>query len=254
MPRKYFPGKKVARKRKTVPRMSFDKRVLSVFNKQRELKVAKIEGRLDILGDITGISILKVMPSIPQAGNTGAGGASQEFYRDGNSVTLKKIVIRGWITQKVPLDGARSRYVVRHMILRQRSANATDVLANNGADFKSGQLLENSSSFIGDIPSLQTPVNKSAFVTRYDKRHYLSSPTINQAQADIDGDQLNSFKMIQKTLTFGKGKKLNYGTGGSEDSQDFPYFMTLGASTVDGIPADSGLQFNYTATAYFFDS
>jgi hypothetical protein len=30
--------------------------------------------------------------------------------------------------------------------------------------------------------------------------------------------------------------------------------MTLGAATVDGIPADSGLLFNYTATAYFFDS
>lgn len=60
--------------------------------------------------------------------------------------------------------------------------------------------------------------------------------------------------MIQKTLTFGKGKKLNYGTGGSEDSQDFPYFMTLGASTVDGVPVDEGLTFNYVATAYFFDS
>lgn len=254
MPRNYFPRKKVARKRKTAPRMSFDKRVLSVFNKQRELKVAKLEGSLNILGDITGISLLKVMPSIPQAGNTGAGNANQEFYRDGNSVTLKKIVIRGWITQKVPSDGARSRYVVRHMILRQRSANATDVLANSGADFQSGQLLENSTSFIGDIPSLQTPVNKSAFVTRYDKRHYLSSPTINQSQLDIDGDQTNSFKMIQKTLTFGKGMKLQYGTGGSIDSQTFPYIMTLGASTVDGVPADSGLTFNYVATAYFFDS
>jgi len=254
MPRKYFPGKKVARKRKTVPRMSFDKRVLSVFNKQRELKVAKLEGSLNVLGDITGISVLKIMPSVPQVGNTGASTKAQEFYRDGNSITLKKIVIRGWITQTPDIQQSRSRYVVRHMILRQRSANATQVLDNNGADFKSGQLLENSSSFIGDIPSLQTPVNKSAFVTRYDKRHYLSSPTNISETSSIDADQVNSFKMIQKTLTFGKGKKLNYGTGGSEDSQDFPYFMTLGASTVDGIPADANITFNYVATAYFFDS
>lgn len=60
--------------------------------------------------------------------------------------------------------------------------------------------------------------------------------------------------MVQKTLTFGKGMKLNYGTGGSETSQNFPYVMTLGAATVEGIPADAGLTFNYTCTAYYFDS
>jgi hypothetical protein len=255
MPKQYFQRRsKKNTKRKVYPKMPFHKRVLSVLNKQRELKVAKIEGRLDILGDINANSILQVMPSIPQAGNTGAGGASQEFYRDGNSITLKKIAIRGWITQKPSADTAATRFVVRHMILRQRSADATDVLANSGADFQSGQLLENSTAFIGDIPSLQTPINKSAFVTRYDKRHYLSSPTLNQATSVVAGDQVNSFKMIQKTLTFGSGKKLHFGTGGNIDAQNFPYFMTLGAATVDGIPADSGLLFNYTATAYFFDS
>jgi len=253
MPLKRF-RKRVARKRKTVPRMSFDKRVLSVVNKQRELKVAVLEGELPITGIINGNSLLQVMPDVPQIGNTGAGAVGQEFYRDGNSITLKKIVMRGWITQKVPVDSAASRFVVRHMILRQRSGNATDILENNGADFQTNNLLENSQAFIGDIRSLQTPVNKSAFVARYDKRHYLSSPTINQAQADVDGDQLNSFKMVQKTLTFGKGMKLNYGTGGSETSQNFPYIMTLGAATVDGIPASGGLTFNYTCTAYYFDS
>ncbi|AXH76166.1 MAG: putative capsid protein [Cressdnaviricota sp.] len=253
MPLKRF-RKRVARKRKTAPRMSFDKRVLSVVNKQRELKVAVLEGELPITGIINGNSLLQVMPDVPQIGNTGAGAVGQEFYRDGNSITLKKIVMRGWITQKVPVDSAASRFVVRHMILRQRSGNATDILDNTGADFQTNNLLENSQAFIGDIRSLQTPVNKSAFVARYDKRHYLSSPTINQAQADVDGDQLNSFKMVQKTLTFGKGMKLNYGTGGSVTSQNFPYIMTLGAATVDGIPASGGLTFNYTCTAYYFDS
>lgn len=254
MPGKFF-RKKVAKKRKTAPRLSFDKRVLSVINKQRELKVAKVTGELPITGSINGQTILQVMPDIPQSGNVGAGNAvAQEFYREGNSVTLKKVVIRGWITQKTPADASSSRYVVRHMILRQRSADAKDVLENAGSRFADGQLLENAKPFNGDIPSLQLPVNKSAFVARYDKRHYLSSPTINQAQLDVDADQINSFKMIQKTLTFGKGMKLHYGTGSSPIAQNFPYFMALGAATVDGVPAVSGLTFNYTATAYFFDS
>lgn len=254
MPRKFF-RKKHAKKRTTAPRMSFNKRVLSVINRQRELKVATLSGELPIQGVINNSTILQVMPAVPQAGNTGSGSsAAQEFYRDGNSITLKKIKIRAWITQKVPADGARTRYVVRHLILRQRSADAQSVLANGGADFQTNLLLENAQAFTGTIPSLQLPVNKSAFVARYDKRHYLSSPTINQAQLDIDADQINNFKMIQKTLTFGKGMKLNYGTGGSELSQNFPYFMALGAATPEGVPADSGLTFNYTATAYFFDS
>jgi len=254
MARKFFPKRKGAKKRKTVPKVSFNKRVLAVINKQRELKVAVLHGELPITGTINGPEILQVMPDVPQSGNVGASAASQEFQRDGNSITLKKIKIRGWITQKVPDDGARTRYVVRHLILRQRSANATQVLDSAGADFQSNLLLENAQPFIGDINSLQTPINKSAFVARYDKRHYLSSPTLNVAQGDIDADQTNNFKLIQKTLTFGKGMKLNYGTGGSLTSQNFPYFMTLGAATVDGIPADTGLIFNYTATAYFFDS
>lgn len=247
--------RKRSKKPRKAPKMSFDKRVLSVINKQRELKVATFSGELPIQGDITSQNILKIMPSIPQAGNVGSGNATaQEFYRDGNSITLKKIVMRGWITQKVPADGSQTRYVVRHLILRQRSADASEVLENFGSRFEDGQLLENATNFNGTITALQTPINKSAFVARMDKRHYLSSPTINQAQGDIDADQLNNFKMMQKTLTFGKGMKLHYGTGSSEDSKNFPYFMALGAATVDGVPATTGLNFNYTCTAYFFDS
>ncbi len=252
MTKRFFRRKRSNKGKKTL--MSFSKRVLAVVNKQRELKVAKISGELAIQGSITGQTILQVMPDVPQAGNTGASPESQEFYRDGNSITLKKIIMRGWITQKVPADGSQTRYVVRHMILRQRNADAKEVLENNGSRFDKDQLLENAKPFSGDIPSLQTPVNKSAFVARMDKRHYLSSPTINQAQLDIDADQLNNFKMVQKTLTFGKGMKLHFGTGSSPEAQNFPYVMALGAATVDGVPATSGLQFNYTCTAYYFDS
>lgn len=86
-----------------------------------------------------------------------------------------------------------------------------------------------------------------------DKRHYLSTPTINQAQLDVDGDQFNSFKMGQKTLTFGKGKTITWGTGGASNSNNFPYFMVLGGATVEGNFID-GVVFNYTSTVYFHDS
>jgi len=253
MPYKRF-RKRVAKKRKTVPRMSFDKRVLSVVNKQRELKVTTLNGQYPILGDITSASAAFVMPSVFQQGQ-GTASAGGEMTRDGNQINVKKVILRGWITMKQPVDAALSRVIVRHLILRQRNAAGSSIIDPAQAPtFKATSLLEQSKSFTGDIVSLQTPVNKAAFVARMDKRHYLSSPTLNQAQLDIDGDQINSFKMFQKTLTFGKGKRITYGNEDDVWGNNFPYFQALGASTVDGIPIEGGLTYNYTATVYYHDS
>jgi hypothetical protein len=242
------------KKRSRRPRLNFSEKVLSVVNKQRELKVATFAGELPITGTINDTTVLRVMPEILQAGNPGSGASTvaQEFYRDGNQVNIKKIVLRWWITQKVPADQARSRVVIRHMILRQRGISG-GAMTEDPTLFKSNQLLENSLPFTGTIPSLQLPINKAEFVARMDKRHYLSSPTINQAQLDVDADQINSFKMGQKTLTFGKGKMITWGTGGASNSSNFPYFMTLGGATVDGVPVDNVI-YNYTSTVYFHDS
>ena len=98
MPRNWLKNKKRKSGRKAKSKastMTFSKRVLSVLDTQRELKVAVLHGELPITGTINGQSILQVMPNVPQAGNTGsANAAAQEFYRDGNSITLKKIKIR----------------------------------------------------------------------------------------------------------------------------------------------------------------
>jgi len=234
--------------------MSFDKRVLSVINKQRELKVTTLNGEYPILGDITSASAAFVMPSVFQQGNASASPGG-EMTRDGNQINIKKVVLRGWITMKVPADGSLSRVVVRHLILRQRNAAGSSIIDPAQApEFRAKDLLEQSKSFTGDITSLQTPVNKAAFVARMDKRHYMSSPTLNQSQVDIDGDQVNSFKMFQKTLTFGKGKRITYTNDTDIWGNSFPYFQALGASTVDGIPITGGLTYNYTATVYFHDS
>ncbi|AXH74950.1 MAG: hypothetical protein [Cressdnaviricota sp.] len=240
--RKGKKGRKATRK----PKMSFDKRVLSVINKQRELKVAVITGTEPINGTITGTDLQQILPDIAQADG--------EFNRDGNEITLKKIIVRGWITQTFPNDDSRSRFVNRLMIIRQKGTNANDLLASSGADFKTNSLLENSLPFIGDVKSLQTPVNRGAFVARYDRTHYLSVPAVGDSGNSDGGDLFNSFKMFQKTLTFGKGKKLYYQQGTSLQPTNFDYVMCCGASTVDAIPVDTGLTLHYTCTAYYYDS
>jgi len=244
--------RKKARKNSKAPKMSFDKRVLRAIDRQRELKVATFHAGISIPNVIAGTAPLQIMPTIPQSGNTGAASAaSQEFYRDGNQILLKKIVVRYWISMKTPADSADSKAIIRHMIVRQKDSDAQSIITNG--TFKDGQLLENAAQFLGNIQSLQTPINKAAFARRMDKRHYISSPTINQAQLDVDGDQINAFKMGQKTLTFGEGKRLVFGTGGEDDAINFPYFMLLGSASPSG-QLVSGLEFYYTSTAYFYDS
>lgn len=243
--------KKVKKSSKT-PKMSFDKRVLRAIDRQRELKVATFSDSLTIPNVFGNNSGLQIMPSIPQAGNIGStSAAAQEFYRDGNQILLKKVVIRYWISMKTPPDSLDSKAICRLMILRQKNMDANQVVTNNRLDDL--RLLENAKPFLGNIESLQTPVNKAGFAKRMDKRTYISSPTINQAQLDVDGDQINAFKMGQKTLTFGEGKRLVYGTGGEADAINFPYFMLIGQASPTG-QAVTGLEFSYTATAYFYDS
>lgn len=244
--------RKKVKKSSKAPKMSFDKRVLRAIDRQRELKVATFSNSIAIPNVLGATDALQVMPTVPQAGNTGSSSAAaQEFYRDGNQILLKKVVIRYWISMKTPPDFADSRAICRLMILRQRNMSANQVITNN--DLESNRLLENAQPFIGNIQSLQTPINKANFAKRMDKRHYISSPTINQAQLDVDGDQVNAFKMGQKTLTFGEGKRLVFGTGGEDDAINFPYFMLIGSSSPNG-QLVTGLTFSYTATAYFYDS
>lgn len=245
--------RKKAKKSSKAPKMSFDKRVLRAIDRQRELKVATYHAGISIPNVISGATApLQVMPAVPQAGNIGAtSAAAQEFYRDGNQILLKKIVIRYWFSMKTPVDSLDSKAIIRHMIVRQKDSDAQSIITNG--TFKDGQLLENATQFIGNIQSLQTPINKAAFAKRMDKRHYMSSPTLNQAQLDVDGDQINAFKMGQKTLTFGEGKRLVFGTGGAADAINFPYFMLVGSASPTG-QLVNGLEFYYTSTAYYYDS
>ncbi len=238
------------------PKMSFDKRVLAVVNKQRELKVVRQSYQYPVQASIsnTVADVMPVLPDIPQSGNIGSTSANaQEFYRDGNQINLKKVVLRWWITMRPGTDLDLARQLVRHLIVRQRSTSGSE-LVQTPAEFEKNWLLEQAQAFTGAVEDFNTPLNKAGFVSRYDRKIYLSSPNVNATTMNIEGgDQFNSFKFGQKTLTFGKGKTITYGSGANDYATNFPYIMLMAAITASGLPTE-GLIFNYTSTAYFHDS
>ncbi len=245
------PRKRQPRK----PKLSFSKRVLAVVNKQRELKVIRQSFEYPILSSISNTiaSVMPVLPDIAQSGNIGSASANaQEFYRDGNQINLKKVVLRWWITLKPGTDVDLARQLVRHMIVRQRSTSGSEIV-QTPAEFEENWLLEQAQAFTGTIENFNTPLNKAGFVSRYDRKTYLSSPNINVNNLLAGADNTNSFKFGQKTITFGKGKKITYGSGANDYAANFPYFMLMAGITASGLPTD-GIKFNYTSTAYFYDS
>jgi len=120
MPKGFRRNRKGARRGANKAKMSFAKRVLSVLNKQRELKVGNPLGInvTDIRPDITASTRLtNVQPILAQIVQ-GTG----ENNRIGNEITLKKIVIRGYFKMTLPTGSAgASRILIRAAILRQRN-------------------------------------------------------------------------------------------------------------------------------------
>lgn len=257
MPRQRRVRKRVSHrhKRKTAPRLSFDKRVLQVVNKQRELKIIRQSYEYPILNLIsnTAASVMPVLPDIAQSGNIGSSSsAAQEFYRDGNQINLKKIVLRWWITLRPGSDLDLCRQLVRHMIVRQRSTAGSEIV-QLPSQFETNWFLEQAQAFTGQVENFNTPINKAGFVHRYDKKTFLSMPNINVNNLLAGGDNTNSFRFGQKTLTFGKGKTIKFGSGANDYATNFPYIMLMAGITASGLPT-SGILFNYTSTAYFYDS
>ncbi len=248
MPRK-FPRR--FRKKSKKPRMSFDKRVLSVINQQRELKVSRpaVEETEVISGVTNPQSLLEIMPPIRQGDN--------EYERSGNQITLMKLVINSYYTNQFPVDSNRkTRPMVRRWIIKQKSAAALGIF-NGTADFNVNNFLENSQAYTGTITDFNTPVNKNAFTVRRERKRVLPAPNsqgpVNQNVGSID----KSFWMVTDVLTFGKGKKLNYQTSGATQPTDFDYFLAHQASPM-GEPAyaagETPVYYTQTVTAYYYDS
>lgn len=231
-------------------RISFDKRVLAVVDKQRELKVSRpYSVQTEVGSGITLANCLAIMPPISQGDN--------EYQRSGNQITLKKIVINCYYTNVFPVDAnINTRPMVRRFIIKQKNSNAANII-NGTTPLLTNNFLENSAAYTGSITDYNTPVNKNAFTVRREKKRVLPCPNsqgpTNQNSGSID----KSYWMISEELTFGKGMKLNFRTSGSVDTSDFDYFLAHQASPMGELPysvGDTPVYYTQTVTAYYYDS
>lgn len=251
--RKSFRGnrkrvRRVAKKAK----MSFASRVLSVVNKRQDLKVGQVLSYAitDVREAISAINrltnVMRILPDIGQG--------TQEYSRIGNRITLKKIVMRGYYRIQYPIGSQfNSRILIRNLILKQRSVLNSSLLTAGTVTADYNLLLEPANAYSGGVPDYNTPVNANAFIQKKQFKRCIT--------AEYDGvvgnglGTADSYVFYNYTMTFGKGKVLNYGTDGAAQPTDFPYFMCHSATNLGSAAALAGslISFNMTCTPYFTD-
>ncbi len=243
------------KRRSNRPKLSFAKRVLSVMGKQRELKVgtpltfASTDIREGIVAGNRLTNQLQILSNIQQGTN--------ETERIGNKITLKKIVIRGYYRLQFPVANALNcRVLIRNMILRQKNINDSSLITGTPAMMNYNTILEPAQPYLGTIADYNTPVNRDSFIVKKQFKRIMTA----EYDASVVGSTpalgtQETYVFYNYTMTFGKGKSLNYRTAGSTFPEDFPYFLAHSASYLgSGIPLATGIVgFNFTATPYFFD-
>jgi len=247
-----MPLKRVKRvRRKTIrPKLNLKTRVLSIVNKQRENKCAILQSSDQLVqqGMTTQALLAKVMPEISQ-------GTGQQ-NRIGNTITLTKLVIRGFYEVILPVTSyADQRIQLRQLINCQKGCKSARALLEGDADYNGNNLLEPSAPYTGTPAEYMTPINRDAFSPRRDRRWTLKTGI--QSADPTNNQQVGSktFVYYVHTLTFGKGKKLFYKTAGENDAENFPYFLSdsVNQMGLDDAPSTSVLR-TMTCAAHYFDS
>jgi len=238
--------------KKSSKKISFSKRVLSVVNKKKEMKVssANTVAITDVREGITAANIttntMPIFPLIPVG--------TSEFQRIGNVINLKKIVIRGYYRIQFPVGAAaNTRILLRSMIVRQKSQNDAFQITNGAAFANYNQILEPANSYLGSVADYNTPVNKNAFVVKKQFKRIMT--------CEYDGVGTNalgtneSYFFFNYTMKFGQGRQINYVTTAQTTPADFPYFMIHSATILgSGSALPVGLVgCNFTSMAYFHD-
>lgn len=250
-----MPKKSYNRKSKRSTRKhrgyNFSKKVLKIIDNQKEMKVASYQ-LLDgyVNDDITQSDIRTLQPNILQG--------TDSNQRIGDSVRLKRCVIRGYYRTATPgfsTNSTNSRIQLRQLIMSQRGASALNLLQHTSV-FDANNLLENSQAYTGSTLDYITPINKSAFSVKRQRRWTLYQPslvTLPAGQDSTAGVGLNeSIKYF--THEWNCNQKLNYATGGSAQSDDFKYFMLNAVNMPDGINDDTAIRLTYHVTWYYTDS
>jgi len=251
MPKGFRKNRVRRPRRSTKPKMSFAKRVLSVFNKQRELKIGDPISHIvsDVREGVTAgnrtTNIIQILSSIPQG--------IDESQRIGNQITLKKIVMRGYYRLQFPIGSANNaRVLLRTMIMRQRSQSNASLIVNGIQPMNYNNLLEPSRSYTGAIADFNTPINGESFIVKKQMKKIMTAE-VDGLSSTLGTD--GTYFFFNYTMTFGKGKTLNYRTSGAVDPEDFPYFLAHSASALGSNVALGGslVGFNITCTPYFYD-
>lgn len=212
-------------------------------------------------------NFFKILPNIDQS-PTGEAGRSYNT-RIGNEISLKSIDLTGCINY-ANSNAAQTVYenaklAVRVMILKPKEVSdlelafdnmPTDTLIRFGQQSATGS--NGSRSFDGFPLDAFREINRDTFSVRYDKLFYLDAPVLlpGSSQPDLSVVPSRS-KMFKHRMTFGKrGLKLKYSTAADTQSNNFPYFMVVGYSSMSGtgVPDNDLVSMTLSCVGKYTDS
>lgn len=251
--RNYRKGKKQRRAARSKPAKSFAERVKAVIAADVETKVVVFNSsptafnqQINAAGDC-----LRLMPAILNG--------TAENQKIGNVIKLQSLNIRGVLTFALgQTTAANTRIGVRMMILKAKRYNDWNAGALDFGTAGYTKLLEGTNlGFQGTVAQFNTPANRDYFSVVMDKRFYMSqsfsAATTNTAEV------WNTTKFVNFKVPYCKNRKVIYDQDYSVDEPtNFPYFLVLGYTKLDGsaadLPATAYLTFQYSATAHYEDA
>lgn len=236
---------------KKITNKKFNKKVLDLIEDQKEMKVALHQVSDSYIADIIESGDLKQLQPIITQG-------TDSNQRVGDSIMLKKVVIRGYYRTTTPgftTSASNSRIQLRQFIMAQRGVNAA-TLFDTPATFDQNNFLENSHAYTGGVLDFITPVNKTAFSVKRERRMTLYQPSLVSlaaGQSSTAGIGLNnSIKYF--THEWNCNQLLRYKTGGANRSDDWKYFMAQAVTMPDGANDDLATRLTYNVTFYYTDA
>lgn len=244
-------GGRKATKRSNKPSKAFVRKVQKIIHKDVETKttvfssnVTAYNQQLSTTGDC-----LRLIPAISNG--------TAENQKIGNVIRLQSLNLRGVLTFfQGQTTSNNTRIGVRMMILKAKrfgdwNAAATDFATNYT------KLLEGvSTGFQGELSQFNTPINHDYFSVVMDKRIYMSQSL--QSASTLVYDNRFTTKFVNLNVPYSR-RNIHYDQDNSAtEPVDYPYFMLLGYTKLDGSAADapgaSYLTFQYTTTAKFEDA
>lgn len=251
--------RKRAYKRKPVgkPTRSFVKQVQKIIHKEVETKVAIFNSNVTAFNQQMSFTAdaLRLLPDIQQT--------SGQAGRVGNLIKVQSLNIRGVLTFALgQTNAAYTRIGVRMMIVRPKAFkdwnSAAAVFGNVSGIGSYTRLLEGSNSgFTGSLSDFNCPPNTDAFSVIVDKRFYMSQSQAASTAGGHSVDVTNTTKFINMKIPYISGRNLHYDDN-STQPLDYPYFLLLGYTKLDGtaqdLPAVSNLTFQYNTTCRYEDA